>query len=395
MIVSLIVSRLASALLVLLVLGAPSAAVSEGNELIQAGIDRTLQGNPDAALALWKRIRERDPSDPAAPVFEVYTLFSLQVADENDTRYDAKIAATTDEAIRLARARVAADENDAEAHFYLGQALFHRARLNGIRGNLYRAGADGERARKSFERALALRPSLVDAKLPLGMYYYYAGLLPGAVKWMSWLWFIPTGESETGLRFLREVHAQGGLYRWDAAFMLMNIYTFHEPDYPKALAVGARLREHYPQNLLIANEYLELLVEACRFEIAIEEALRVEAFPANDAREKAFQGMTRVTRARAELFRERPGQAWEILSGFGADGPDRPYWGSAWLLLTRGQILDAQGRRQPAREHYRRVLGLRPPRGSERATALAEAGLEPPFEPAARKCPAVDVAGSR
>ena len=73
-----------------------------------------------------------------------------------DVQYDAAIATRADEAIRLGRARLAADGVDAVTHFYTGQAYFQRARLRGIRGRLLGAGSDGEQARVHLERALEL-----------------------------------------------------------------------------------------------------------------------------------------------------------------------------------------------------------------------------------------------
>jgi tetratricopeptide (TPR) repeat protein len=353
---------------------------------VREGVRRTLAGNPAEARKLWTELAEADPSEPAAPVFDAYTLFSMQVSDEHDTDYDAQIALRAEEGIGLARARVAADDEDADAQFLLGQALFHRARLKGIRGRLISAGSDGEEAREHLERALEARPAMADAKLPLGMWYFYAGRLPAFVKWMSWLWFIPTGDSETGLRFLQEVYANGDLYRWDAAFMLMNIYTQYEPDHSKAFALGRELIERYPNNLLVRNEYLELLLAACRFEETIEEAQRIEALPAQDERSQALRRIARVWRARAEIQLGEPQRAQSVLAEFGQDGPERPYWGSAWIGLVRGHALDVQGQRAAARAEYERVSALEPPHGSRRAAQLAKEGLRTPFDPDARSC---------
>ena len=57
---------------------------------------------------------------------------------------------------------------------------------------------------------------------------------------------------------------------------------------------------------------------------------------------------------------------------------DRPYWGGAWINLTRGRILDVQGERERAVVAYRRVLDYRRPRGSERAAELAKLALKEP-----------------
>ena len=76
----------------------------------------------------------------------------------------------------------------------------------------------------------------------------------------------------------------------------------------------------------------------------------------------------------------RPEVALELLEPFGPDGPGRPSWGRAWVLLTRGQALDAVGERARAVAHYERVANLGEFDGSDRAEELAKAGLATPFE---------------
>jgi hypothetical protein len=84
-------------------------------------------------------------------------------------------------------------------------------------------------------------------------------------------------------------------------------------------------------------------------------------------------------RARAELSLGRPEVALELLESFGLDGPERPPWGRAWVLLTRGQAFDAVGERARAVAHYQRVAKLGEFNGSARAEDLAKAGLASPF----------------
>ena len=84
--------------------------------------------------------------------------------------------------------------------------------------------------------------------------------------------------------------------------------------------------------------------------------------------------------ARAELQLGDPETAWRTLSFFDDDGPERPYWGGAWVNLTRGRILDVLGERERAVVQYKRVLDYRSPQGSRRASELARLALEEPFQ---------------
>ena len=349
-------------------------------ELILLGLRHNFEGDYDAANAVWQQIRALAPGHPAAPVFETNTLYWFQMFDDEDRRWDEQITALCDEGIRLSQLRLDADADDLEGHFYMGQSLMNRGRLKGIRGRYYSAGTDGERARKHLERVLELRPDLVDGRYRVGLYYFYASLLPRLVsRLLGWLWFVPSGDGPTGLRYLSEVVAEGDLYRDDARFILGNIYTYHEPQYKRALALVGALHERYPDNTLIHFELLELRFEMRDYRGAIGEARRLEARSAHNELEQNRIRMARVWRARAELLSGEPDTAWQTLSAFDAGLLDRPLWGGAWIDLTRGQTLDALGERERALAAYDRVLGYEAPRGSRRASELARAAVDEPF----------------
>jgi hypothetical protein len=69
------------------------------------------------------------------------------------------------------------------------------------------------------------------------------------------------------------VYERGDLYRWDAAFLLTNIYAYHEPGQKHlALALARALHARFPTNTLFHYELLEVLVEAGFYDEAVAEA---------------------------------------------------------------------------------------------------------------------------
>ena len=358
----------------------PQPAGFAMHDLLAQGVALTHERKWGAADAIWQQLRARDPAHPAAPVFEVYTLYWRQIVDLADTRYDEAIRRGNEEALRLARARLEVAPQNAEAHFYAGQAWFHRARLEGIRGHVLSAARHIRRATGHFETALEIDPTLVDAKLSIGMYQYFVGILPRFIRWLRWLWLVPMGDAPAGLLNLGDVYDRGDLYRWDAAFMLTNIYAYHEPGQKhRALALARALHARFPTNTLFHHELLEVLFEAGFYDEVVAEAAIPEARPGPDGIDASVRRQARAMRARAELNLGRPDVALELLESFGPDGPERPPWGRAWVLLTRGQAFDAVGERERAVAHYRRVAKLEKSDGSARAEEQAKAGLEAPF----------------
>ena len=354
---------------------------SEVDALIHEGLRDNSNGHFDAAARVWKRLGEAAPQHPAANVHAVDTLVWLQVFDNVDTRFDDRIVQQSEEGIRKAKAWVKARPSEARAHLYLGQALMSLGRLHGIRLRIYRAGLYGERARKELERALELDPSLTDAKYSIGLYAYYASAIPDLVQWLSFLWFIPTADAPLGLRYLEEVRRDGDLYQFSAAFYLANIRWYHDKwlDYPFALSTLEKLRKDHPRNSLIHFELLEVLLAAGRYEDVLRESRELESHPGTGRHDRGRANMGRIWRARAEVLLARPELGWRLLERFGEDGPMEPSWGNRWVHSTRGQIKDAMGERAQAIAEYERVMALKLNPKFDRATKIANKGVDEAF----------------
>jgi tetratricopeptide (TPR) repeat protein len=357
---------------------APGAAPGL-DDLLREGVDANFVGDLDAADEVWVRVREQYPGHPAVPIFEISTIFWRQTFDESNRQYDPAIETRVDEAIEICRARLEANEADAEAHYYMGQALMHRGRLEVVRENIVAAGSAGEKARVHLERTLELQPQWTDPKHPLGMYYFYASVLPRVFKYFSWLWFIPKGDGPLGLAYLEDVREHGDLNRYDASFILLNIHTYLAPDHERALTLARDLHQKFPDNTLLHFEVIEVLSAMEDWSEVIAEAKRLEAHPGRNFHDAGRIRMARVWRAGAELELGHPDQAWETLSVFSAEGPAEPSWASAWIGLNRGRALDALGRRADALAEYKRVVALEPPRKSVRAAALAKEAIDEPY----------------
>lgn len=357
----------------------PASADWRSCVLVEKGERAMYENRFEDADAIWKDLRALDPSDPVAALYEVETNFWRLLYDEAVEDWDAAIRSGCEEAIRLAKERLEGKADDPVALAQLGAALVHSARLDGIRANYMKAGRVGEDGRETLERALALRPGLNDAKYPLGLYYYYTSVAPKLLKWMSWLWFVPKSDRPTGRKYLTEVHASGGRHSVDAAFIVMNIYTYHAPmDLDAAAKEGYALYERYPTNSLFHSEIVETLIKSGRYEEAISLAKKLEERPVASDAAKGRPQLARVLRAQAILLSGHPDEAWALLEGMEPETAVLPSWGGAWINLVRGQIHDVRGERAEALAEYRHVASLDPPRGNPRSKLIAEMGIANP-----------------
>jgi tetratricopeptide (TPR) repeat protein len=361
----------------------PTSGEVQSCLLIEQGIRANFEGRLRDADAIWKELRALDPEDPRAALYEIETAWWRNIYDEGDKSRDELIRSRSDEAKRLSEARLKSNPNDAIALCQLGEALLHRTRLEGTRGNFMTAGSLGRRGREALERALELRPDMTDIKFQLGLYNYYASVLPRLLRWMSFLWFVPTGDRATGIAYLEEVRASNGRHSLDARFTLMSINTYHGPmNFPSALESGRALHARFPGNTLIHSKLIEVLSKAGHYDEAIREALILEGQPVGDAAAAGRPALVRVLRAQATLLSGRTEEAERIIAHMTPEDPNLVQWGGALLLVVRGQIHDTRGERSRAVGEYEKVLRLEGPRRQPRATMLAKIGLEAPFSPA-------------
>jgi tetratricopeptide (TPR) repeat protein len=349
------------------------------DDLIREGLELTARGDLAGASEVWVRLRAEHPDHPAGPIFEINTLQARKSLDYQDTQYDAAIEAKATEALKLSKRWLSRAPDDARAHFYAGQAKYQLMMLWGMQGRYYRAGTTGEEARKHLERSVALDPTLVDAKLPLGTYYYWASIATRFIRWLTWLWFIPTGEHSLGLSYVDDVSRRGDFYRFDASAMLAQFYMYFENQPERAAPILTRLHEAYPENTFLAFEMVELRLIECDYPGAVEKALEMERSTGDQFGDATRRRMAKIWRARAELLQGNADEAREILDALTLDWQELASWGRRWLLLTKGNLADLSGRREQAVADYKAVIELKSRWESGRSVKLADGYLETPF----------------
>ena len=352
------------------------------SDLIE-GIQLNFQGRHQDALKMAEQLRTAYPENAWPLVLETYTFFWLMLYDDEDTRYDSPIEKSCRRTIDLADERLDRNDQDPEAHYLKGQALMNLGRLHGWRGRYYKAGRDGEKARKHLEKALELRPEWTDAEYYLGMYYFFVSLIPDLVtRWLGWLWFVPTGNAEEGVALIEKVAEKGTLYQEDALYMKGNIYiNFRENQAERGLPIIRSLAQRYPNNILLQFEWIEALYESGKPNAVIAKADTLAARKPRTPEEVGWIRMAPTWKARAALLQGDPDRALALLAPEIASPPQEPLWATAWLDLIQAQALDAAGRREEALVLYQQILDYDPPQGSQRAARRARAGLKTAYLP--------------
>src|SRR5262249_53031688 len=111
---------------------------------------------------------------------------------------------TIEKAIALARQRIAANPNDADAHYQLGAAVGLRASYTAtVEGSVVGAFRAAREAYDEHERVLALEPRRKDAGLIVGTYRYIVAALAMPLRWMAYVAGFGGGR-ERGLQMIED-----------------------------------------------------------------------------------------------------------------------------------------------------------------------------------------------
>jgi hypothetical protein len=155
-----------------------------------------------------------------------------------------------EKATALARARVAKDPKDVDAHYQLGAAVGLRASYTAtVEGSVSGAFRAAREAYAEEEKVLELQPQRKDAGLIVGTYRYIVAALALPVRMVAYMAGFGGGK-EKGLKQIEEAAAYSGDNQTEARFALILLYN-REQRYDDALNQLAILRERYPRNRLV------------------------------------------------------------------------------------------------------------------------------------------------
>lgn len=298
--------------------------------------------------------------------------------DPFDRSRDAEFQQRVDAVIAAASRWAKREPRRAEAFFFLGAAYGARVQWRVLRGERLSAARDGKRIKENLERALALDPTLEDAHFGIGMYRYYADLVPTVLKFFRWLLFLPGGDRERGLAEMQQARERGTLLRGETDFQLHLVYIWYENRIDEALALLDDLRGRYPHNPLFVQAAAEIhevyrhdrpaSLDAWRTLLNLARARRVAAPEASEARARVG-----IAESLDALF--ETDYAIEQLRLVTETKPQAPYGLTARAWLRLGAAHDRLGARAAAVTAYRAALAAAPRDDPERVKPRATEAL--------------------
>jgi tetratricopeptide (TPR) repeat protein len=359
-------------------LAEPAQANRESAALRAKAAAQTYNLDRDLALETFRRAVAADPQDAAAYRGVATTLWlsvtfrrgNMTVDDYlgRDTRPSPTMAPppadtaaafheAIDRAVALARARIAANPRDADAHYQLGAAIGLRASYTAsVDGRVMGAFRAAREAYDEHERVLELDGRRKDAGLIVGTYRYIVSALALPMRLVAYVVGFGGGR-ERGLHLIEEAAAYPGDNQEDARFALVLLYN-REKRYDDALKMLALLRERYPGNRLAWLEAGSTYLRAGR--PAEAERILSDGITrfASDTRQRMFGEdalwLYKRGTARAALGKTADAEA-DLRRALGVEGRN---WVHGRTHLELGKLALKSGTRAAAHDAFQRAIPL-------------------------------------
>ncbi|MCB9512080.1 MAG: tetratricopeptide repeat protein [Deferribacteres bacterium] len=211
------------------------------------GIDYAYNMEFDKALNRFDAIINIDPQNPHGHLLKAISHYYLYLVDmENKSAESSfrELAATTSE---VAQKRLQRNRDDQDAMFALGTINMYLAAYYGENNGWMRAYWYGKEGINYLEALTEKNPAYYDAYLGLGLYHYYAAVMPKLVKAISFLLGVEA-DRRRGLQELEVARQKGTYASVEAKFFLGYIYLYLEKNYQKAVSYFRELCDVYPNN---------------------------------------------------------------------------------------------------------------------------------------------------
>jgi tetratricopeptide (TPR) repeat protein len=321
---------------------------------------------------------------PPAPIEACKDLAAVAVwweiqLDPADRDLDARFNELTSAAIATSEAWTRREPKSAEAWFYFAGAYAPLVQWRVLRGERLAAAREGNRIREALQRTIQLDPTIQDAWFGIGLYHYYADVVPATVKFFRWLMLLPGGDRAKGLREMLQAREHGQLLAGEADYQLHLLYLWYEHRTADAMALLKSLDERYPSNPLFLERLAEVddtymhdaPASAAAWRELIDRIHRGQMNGERVARIRAGLGLARALDAMFETDR-----AVDELKTVVESNPPARWKAQAQLQLALAY--DRLGERDLALEAYSAAATLATEDGGAQIQERARAGIKQP-----------------
>lgn len=373
------------------------ASTESIHRILIKGIEANFSGDYDRASEIFSTIQKEDPDHPSQAFYQAVVLFWRGSLDPGNPRYASRIRRYLNQAREQAGQLLAVNEKNLDALHYMGLVYTYLGRLEAQNGRFYQGGVLGEQGRKYLEKAieicgqqrelepqsdLDLTNPCEDLYFPYGAYCYFAGRLPDFVKFFNFLWFIPSGSTEEGLKALDRARKNSALHRPGAESLLVSIFLNFEANRIETVReLSTELVSRFPDNPTLEVQHARLILAAGENQDAVTKSDKILEKVDNRLRnyDEVVRQAALLVKAEAAIRQENKILAREILIQLEnvpayQNNSLRPYTD---LLL--GMLADIEMKREKATGHYERAMSYTLPLRNRMVEKKAEQYLKSPW----------------
>ena len=354
---------------------------------IMTGIDSIYNFNFRAADSIFRQLIRNDSASYLGYFYLAMIEWNKNQICNRDNRIVRRGLRLLDSVEIVCKNKLKDDPgNEADYLFYMAGAVGYKGIFYLLQGNYIQAGLKGKKGHHLFEEYLRKYPYRADVYLGLGIYDYYADLVPFYIKFLRMLLALPPGNRRKGLQEIWHCAQYGDLAKTEALQMYAYLQWYYEHRYKESLPITQKLWRKYPNNLIFLGRLIEIYFQ-------LHQLNKV------DSLEKIFV-------QKQQLFQQRYPDIcldsfifYEISYDFGyihfhkgnyqkalkylrhyieTLTVDSPAEKIAHSYLMLGQIYDVIGMREKARENYQNVLKLK---GFKELKKQARLYLQEPYRP--------------
>jgi tetratricopeptide (TPR) repeat protein len=333
---------------------------------VRRGIDYIYNIEFEKADKEFAEVVRLAPDHPAGPFFQAMIEWWRVLSNFDDESRDQGFYAMLDKVVEMCDKRLEVNANDVTALFFKGGAVGFRGRLRSNRGAWLKAANDGLVALPAIRKANKLEPANYDVLLGMGIYNYYADVVPSQYPIVKPLMlFLPGGDKKKGLEQLELAAAKARYAKVEAMYFLLQTYFSYEKQYVRALELARELHTKYPRNPLFHRMYgrcyvsLGYWAEAFQVFSEVEERYRNHqvGYDDYDAREAYYYiGRHYFLASRFDDALQCMYRCDEISRNIDKNGSSGFM---SMANLTVGMIYDLQKKRGSALAQYQKVLNMK------------------------------------
>ena len=146
-----------------------------------------------------------------------------------------------------------------EYKLYLGSAIGLKARINLGKKEWVSTLVNAYRGFRIIRKIEKNNPDIMDAKLPIGIVEYFAGLNPGLVQWTAKLIGLEATR-QAGLLKIEQAASNGEFSNVEAKKIITFLSLWVENDLKIALKYSSDLHWDFPNNFFFSIMYLESII---------------------------------------------------------------------------------------------------------------------------------------